>query len=294
MHADYDPASSIHRLMIFHSHFMKTHSPNLSRRSMLAAGSTLAATSILSACGGDDISSRPVNDAELQAQIVARLNAQLGDPATVDAMLPALLDVGFTWSLPTIPAGQIGAIVAYSFGNRPNAASGNTSSTGGNQAALPDPGPVNEALADAVHRIYALKPVKVYAQWEIARFLVSKYGMGADVLTSIEPVIASDGTIVYLSTAGVAAAAVSRAGGAAAMGNVAVVGHRDHAKRCIQTSQQAGMKAYAAADVPLPVAYDPQSGQPWTRNRSLYLVHDMLSQMATRSIVATAQAFPKG
>ena len=35
--------------------------------------------------------------------------------------------------------GQAGAIVAYSFGNRPNAASGNTSSTGGNQSALPDP-----------------------------------------------------------------------------------------------------------------------------------------------------------
>ncbi|MDS0859364.1 hypothetical protein NUV25_16775 [Burkholderia pseudomultivorans] len=264
------------------------------RRKFLAAAPAVAATSLLAACGGDDVTSTPVSDAALGAQMSAKLNAQLGDAATVDAVMPAMIDVGFSWDLPTIAAAQAGAIVAYSFGNRPNAASGNTSSTGGNQAALPDPGPVNEALADAVHAIYRLKPVKVYAQWEIARFLVSKYGMGTDVLTSIEPQIASDGTIVYLSTAGVAAAAVSRAGGAAAMGKVAVVGHRDHAKRCIQTSRQAGMQAAAVAEVPLPTLYDPQSGQPWTRNRNLYLVHDMYAQMLTSATVATMQAFPKG
>ncbi|EMD9438666.1 hypothetical protein WL99_34025 [Burkholderia cepacia] len=273
---------------------MKLNPLASSRRKFLAAAPAVAAVPLLSACGGDDVTSMPVTDAALAAQMSAKLNAQLGDAATVGAIQPALTDVGFAWDLPTMPAAQAGAIVAYSFGNRPNAASGNTSSTGGNQSALPDPGPVNEALADAVYRIRQLKPVKVYAQWEIARFLVSKYGMGADVLSSIEPVIASDGTIVYLSTAGVAAEAVSRAGGAAAMGSVAVVGHRDHAKRCIQTSQQAGMKAAAVAEVPLPARYDPQSGQPWTRNRSLYLVHDMYAQMLARAVGATMQAFPKG
>ncbi|OXI31725.1 hypothetical protein CFB89_20190 [Burkholderia sp. AU16741] len=272
---------------------MSQHTPASSRRTFLCTASA-AAASLLGACGGDGVTSAPIGDAALAAQISAKLNAQLGDAATVDAIVPAMTDVGFTWALPTVPAAQIGAIVAYSFGNRPNAASGNTSSTGGNQSALPDPGPVNEALADAVFRIRQLKPVKVYAQWEIARFLVSKYGLGADVLSSIEPVTASDGSIVYLSTAGVAAVAVSRAGGAAAMGAVAVVGHRDHAKRCIQTSRQAGMQAAAVAEVPLPTTYDPQSGQPWTRNRSLYLVHDMYAQMLTRAMTATMQAFPKG
>ncbi|NTZ87308.1 hypothetical protein FCJ61_31065 [Burkholderia metallica] len=273
---------------------MSQHAPASSRRTFLSVAPAAAAASLLGACGGDDVTSAPIGDAALAAQMSAKLNAQLGDAATVDAIVPAMTDVGFTWALPTVPAAQIGAIVAYSFGNRPNAASGNTSSSGGNQSALPDPGPVNEALADAVYRIRQLKPVKVYAQWEIARFLVSKYGLGADVLSSIEPVIASDGSIVYLSTAGVAAVAVSRAGGAAAMGTVAVVGHRDHAKRCIQTSQQAGMHAAAVAEVPLPTTYDPQSGQPWTRNRSLYLVHDMYAQMLTRAMTATMQAFPKG
>lgn len=273
---------------------MNRNSSTSQRRQFLAAGSALAAASALSACGGDDVTATPISDAGLQAQMAGKLTAQLGDAAAVNAIQPALTDVGFTWDLPTIAAAQVNTIVAYSFGNRPNAASGNTSSTGVNQAALPDPGPVNEALADAVHQIWLLKPVKVYAQWEIARFLVSKYQMGTSVLTSIEPVIASNGSIVYLSTAGVAAAAVTRAGGAAAMGNVAVVGHRDHAKRCIQTSQQAGMTAFAAREVTLPTVYDPLSGQPWTRNRSLYLVHDMFAQMITKAMIATAQAYPKG
>lgn len=256
----------------------------------------MAATSILSACGGDGITANPVavSDAELQAQMVGKLTAQLGDAATANAIEPAMKDVGFTWDYPLIPAAQIATVIAYSFGNRPNAASGNTSSTGVNQTALPDPGPVNEALADAVYKIYQLKPVRVFAQWEIARFLVSKYQMGSNVLTSIEPVIASDGTVVYLSTAGVAAAAMARAGGAKAMGNVSVVAHRDHVKRCIEISQLVGMTAFGVKEVQLPTLYDPQSGQPWTRNRSLYLVHDMYAQMIMKSTILTSQAYPHG
>ncbi|TAM06173.1 MAG: hypothetical protein EPN70_06605 [Paraburkholderia sp.] len=275
---------------------MNSNSPETPRRRFLAAGPAIAATSALSACGGNNASATPApaTDAALQAQMTGKLRAQLGDAATVNAIVPVMMDVGFTWSLPSIPVAQIDSIVAYSFGNRPNAASGNTSSSGGNQSTLPDPGPTNEALADSVHQIYLLKPVKIYAQWEIARFLVSKYQMGTDVLTSIEPSVASDGTIVYLSTVGVALEAIERAGGAAAMGNVAVVGHRDHAKRCILTSQYAGMKAFAANEVPLPAAYDAQSGQPWTRSRSLYLVHDMYAQMHMQSMLATSRAFPNG
>jgi len=275
---------------------MNRNAPPLRRRSFLAIGSALTASSALSACGGDDgtVAATPLSDAELRAQMIGKLTAQLGDAATANAIQPAMMDIGFTWDLPQIPAAQVDTIIAYSFGNRPNAASGNTSSTAGNQAALPDPGPVNEALADAVHQIYQLKPVKVYAQWEIARFLVSKYQMSTNVLTSIEPIVASDGSIVYLSTDGVAAAVVARAGGAAALGNVAVVGHRDHAKRCILTTQLLGMKAYAAKEVPLPVTYDPLSGQPWTRGRSLYLVHDMFAQMMMQSMLLTKKAYPNG
>jgi hypothetical protein len=224
----------------------------------------------------------------------AKLLAQLEDAPTANTLTPYIKDMAFTWSLPTIAAAQINTIVAYGFGNRPNAASGNTSSTGGNQAALPDPGPVNEALADAVYRIYQLKPVKIYAQWEIARFLASKYKMASPNMISIEPIIAADGTITYLSTDGVAAAVVALQGSAAALGNVGVVGHRDHAKRCMLTSATRGMKAYAVEEVALPVTYDLQSGQSWTRRRDLYLVHDMFAQFATKAATLVAQAYPQG
>jgi hypothetical protein len=271
----------------------------VTRRHFLLSTSSAATASLLtatlSACGGSDVSlTPPISDAELQTQMLGKLTTELNDASIAAALEPHLMDIGFTWDLPLIPAAQIDTIVAYGFGNRPNAASGNTSSTGENQAALPDPGPVNEALADAVHRIYQIKRVKVFAQWEIARFLVSKYQMDNTDLYSVEPVIASDGAITYLSTAGVAFAAVAAQGGPAAMGTVGVVGHRDHAKRCIETSMDAGMKAFAVAEVTLPVDYDPLSGQPWTRNRELYLVHDMMAQISTRTGKLIVQAYPQG
>ncbi|KVT56049.1 hypothetical protein WK95_15395 [Burkholderia ubonensis] len=271
--------------------------PMSSRRTFLLSTSTAAAlplvSAALSACGDSLADSPPaVSDAELTRQMVGKLTAELGDASTAGTVAPYLMDIGFTWDLPTIPAAQIDRIVAYSFGNRANAASGNTPVGGGNQVALPDPGPVNEALADAVYRIRQLKSVQVYAQWEIARFLASKYGM-TDV-RSIEPVVAKDGTITYLSTDGVAAAIVALEGSAAAMGNVGVVGHRDHAKRCIQTSRARGMKAAAVAEVPLPLQYDAQSGQAWTRRRDLYLVHDMYAQFTALRASLIAAAYPNG
>ncbi|KVD76114.1 hypothetical protein WS62_02990 [Burkholderia sp. ABCPW 14] len=266
-----------------------------SRRKFLLSTSTAATlplvSAVLSACN-DSIAEPAISDAELARQMVGKLTAGLNDASTAATIEPYLMDVGFTWDLPTIAAAQIDRIVAYSFGNRPNAASGNTPTNGANQTALPDPGPVNEALADAIFRIRQSKSVKVYAQWEIARFLTSKYQM-TDV-HSIEPVVAADGSITYLSTDGVAAAIAALEGGGAAMGNVAVVGHRDHAKRCIQTSRARGMKAAAVAEVALPTLYDPQSGQAWTRRRDLYLVHDMYAQLAALRANLIAAAYPNG
>lgn len=226
--------------------------------------------------------------------MIGKLTAELNDASTAHTLEPYLMDVGFVWDLPLTSAAGINTIVAYGFGNRPNAASGNTSSTGENQAALPDPGPINEELADTVYRIYQMKRVRIFAQWEIAHFLASKYPMTSANLYSIEPIVASDGTITYLSTAGVATAIVDIAGNPAALGTVAVVGHRDHAKRCIATSVAAGMKAFAVKEVTLPVNYDALSAQPWTRNRELYLVHDMFAQIATTTATLISQAYPQG
>ncbi|WP_130803535.1 hypothetical protein [Acinetobacter ihumii] len=266
------------------------------RREFLALGSALAGVALLSGCNDNSESNEeisvPVNDANLHEQMAAKLGTQLGDSFLAGQLATTLMDVCFSWELPMIAATKINSIVAYAFGNRPNAASGNTPSTGANQSAMPDPGPVNEALADTIYQIYQLKPVKIYAQWEIARFLVAKYNLGSDVLTSIEPIVAPDGSIVYLNTDDVASAIIKLVGGASALGNVAVVGHRDHSKRCILTSKLRGMNASVVQEVALPVIYDPESGQPWTRSRSLYLVHDMYAQMYSQINLLVNQTYP--
>lgn len=271
----------------------------LERRRFLASTSAAIAapiaTTILSACGDGNAADAPaaISDAELQRQMNARLAVQLKDTAAAEQISPQVLDFALTWQPPTIAVSRLNRIVAYGFGNRPNAQSGNTPTNGGNQAALPDPGPVNEKLADTVHAIYQQHPVKVYAQWEIARFLKSKYGLTD--MVSIEPVTNPDGSITYLSTDGVAAKVVElEQNNATAMGVVGVIGFRDHVKRCVLTSRDRGMNAFAPEGVEMPGEYDAQSGQSWTRRRDLYLLHDMSAQVQRLRAMAIAAAYPNG
>lgn len=212
---------------------------------------------------------------ELQDLLEQRLTEELGEAAAAGRLARHVLDIALSWRPPQAPAARITRIVAYAFGNRPREGAGPND--------LADPGPVNAALAQTVLAIHRLNPVKIYAQWEIARFLVDQPGM-ADMI-SIEPVHTPDGSLEYLSTDGVAAEILRLEGGAgAAMGTVAVVAHRDHAKRCVQISRRHGMDAHVAAEVELPAAYDPLSGQPWTRRRDIYLAHDLAAQfIALRS-----------
>ncbi len=212
---------------------------------------------------------------ELQELLQQRLTEELGEAEAAARLTGQILDIAVSWRPPQAPAAQISRIVAYAFGNRPRDGAGPND--------LADPGPVNAALAQAVLAIHRLNPVKIYAQWEIARYLVDQPGM-ADMV-SIEPVYLPDGTLEYLSTDGVAAEVVRLEHGAsAAMGVVAIVAHRDHAKRCVQISRRHGMDAFVAAEVELPATYDPQSGQAWTRRRDIYLAHDLAAQfIALRS-----------
>lgn len=206
---------------------------------------------------------------ELQDLLEQRLTEELGETQAAARLTHQILDIALSWRPSQIPAAQITRIVAYGFGNRPRESAGPND--------LADPGPVNEALAQAVRAIHRLNPVKIYAQWEIARFLAGQPGM-AEVV-SIEPVFAPDGSLEYLSTDGVAAEVMRQEGGAdAAMGTVAIVAHKDHAKRCVQISRRHGMDAHVAAEVELPSAYDALSGQPWTRRRDIYLAHDLAAQ----------------
>lgn len=224
---------------------------------------------------------------QLPHRMLQALAGELEDRDTAAELVPHLYDVGFEWEPETAPLGRLDFLVAYGFGNRPAVGGGDPTKV------LPEPGPVNEELADTVARIRRRRRIPVYAQWEIARFLKDKHQM-KDV-TSIEPVIEPDGTITYLSTDGVAAqVAEARRHLPGGIGTAGVIGFRDHVKRCVQTTRDRGITAYAPRGFDMPDTYDPQSGQPWTRRRDLYLVHDMAAQWQVLRQKMITAAYPNG
>ena len=264
-------------------------------RSTSAAATLPAVTAVLSGGRNAVASDLSVSDPELVHQMTGKLDVELNDPTIASIEVPRLQDIFFTWDLPLIPAAQVSAIVAYSFGDRPNAANGSTPSGGPAQSTLPVPGPINEEIADAVYKLYQLKPVMVFAQWEVASVLTSKYQMNSLNLQSVlPPVVASDGMVTYPAVTQVAAAIIALKGSAAAMGTAAIITHRDQAKSSIQISRALGMNAYAAHEITLPVDYDSQASQPANRRRDLYLLSDMTNQFATLRASLIAQEYPNG
>ena len=186
------------------------------------------------------------------------------DTQMLSFVVPTLIAM---WGITTGEAGLIhtSTLIAFAFGNRPN--------DSGNPDELAEPGPMNEALAACCAALYRQKPVPMYVQWEIARFLDSdRYpDIPARDVISIEPYWDNEGKLVYLSTDGVVEAIVrDYAGGdAATLGMAAVIGHRDHVKRCIITCRARKVASHAPEGIELPVWYDEQSDQPWTRRRDL-------------------------
>src|ERR1700691_3322042 len=96
-----------------------------SRRQFListsAAAVLPAAAAMLAVSSKAWASDAPISDAELQRQMLAKLNVELNDSTIASTEAPYLQDIFFSWDLPSIPVAQIGAIVAYSFGDRPAA-----------------------------------------------------------------------------------------------------------------------------------------------------------------------------
>ncbi|HEY9414832.1 MAG TPA: hypothetical protein VIQ30_08760 [Pseudonocardia sp.] len=175
-------------------------------------------------------------------------------------MVEWVRQVALTWHADAEPYEFADYIIAFAFGNRPPANGGDPATT------LAEPGPTNEALADVIAAMVRTKRVPVYAQWEIARILESKHHVNNVV--SIEPVIEEDGTIVYLSTDGVAKqVAELQADLPGGPGRASVVGFRDHHKRCVLTCRANDLVAHAPEGVAMPRDYDAESGQVWTRYR---------------------------
>jgi len=166
-----------------------------------------------------------------------------------------------------VPAREVDSVVVFEFGNRVGADGSVTS------------GPTNDALATATKRFVKRHPVPVFAQQAIAQQLQAQ---GVKRVTSIDPEIGPDGQLVYLSTAGVADQVVQKAQAAGVdLGTVGVIGFADHVVRCVLTAKAAGMTAAVPKGVTLPSEYDPESGQPWTRDRKSYLATDLAGRLAT-------------
>ena len=172
---------------------------------------------------------------------------------------------------PTRAATDFTFLIAYSFGNRIPSGVDPTRTVG-------EPGPVNEALADAAVRTRGARTIPIYAQTEIARVLTSKYH--ATGVVEIPPDRKPDGTLVYLSTDGVAAKVAALRGRSAHTDVAGVVAFSDHLWRAVYTTRANGLDAYAPADIAMPSTYDPQSGQDWTRSRAAYLPRDYAARVA--------------
>jgi hypothetical protein len=201
-------------------------------------------------------------------QVEALLARELGDEIVARAFAEIVLADALLWKPPVMAPKVTATILAYAFGNRTDA-NGNRS-----------PGPVNAAIAGIAVRLHQQTGAPVFAQWEVAAAIGERIGAGH--LLSITPLRDARAETVYLSTNGVAAAVADRAAGAARLGKVAVVAFRDHMKRCVDTSRRAGMDAAAPAGYEMPSEYDAHSGQPWTRSRLAYLLHDVMCRFEDR------------
>ena len=171
-----------------------------------------------------------------------------------------------SWKVPdSSQPDQTDMIIAFSFGFAfdPN----------GNRK----PGQINHLLADKVNSFYTQRPRPVYAQWEIAESLKDK--VRKDHLFTIYPVIQKEGTVSYLSTKGVLDQVYDLTGNKPGA-SVLLIAHRDHLPRCVKLAVQMGFHAEAVQSE-MPQAYDPSSGQYWTRNRETYLISDMISRLAS-------------
>lgn len=253
------------------------------RRHFLTSVPAFAALGALSTPAFADTA--PVSDTELQHQMLGKLTTELNDPATAGTETGYLLNVFFSWIPPSVDASRIRTIVAYSFGNAAAAAGAGP---------MPAPGPVNEQIADAVFQLHQTTPAPIYAQWEVASVLASKYRMTTGVTSVTPPVVASNGTVTVPTPDVVAAAIVKQAGSAAALGTVGIVTHGDQASLAVQLSNAAGMKSAVPAGSTLPSLYDATALQPANRRRDLYLLSNLSAQLAALRLTLINQQYPNG
>jgi hypothetical protein len=223
---------------------------------------------------------REMTDAhpEIEGLLADHLEAELRDRAMAQAFAAGLVEDALTWRAPMVPLKEVRTIICFTFGNRmlPN----------GNR----EPGPVNAALADVAVRLHEATGARVWAQWEVAEAIGGR--LGDDMLQAIYPGHDAHAEPRYLSTGGVVEAILARNNGTT-RGTVAVVAVRDHAWRCVRICWRHGLSAGVPEGWAMPGDYDAESGQPWTRDRLAYLLHDLHCRALDRRDVVMGIASKK-
>lgn len=235
-----------------------------------------------------------------RSQLTARLSTELDDPDGARSVVAAMDDAavaaaealadgdiaGSPWLSyrpSTVPVDEIDSLWVFSYGFRFADPAADPVGLGA-RVPGPDelvPGPTNEALARAAADVVVDHPVPVVAQWEVAREL-QKLGV-ADVI-SVEPDTAPDGSVVYLSTAGVADKGLRQLTAAGTEpGQAGVLCFRYHAERCVLTARAAGLTTDVPEGADLPSKFDPKSGQDWTRSLETWIPVDLAGRTVLKA-----------
>ncbi len=209
----------------------------------------------------------PTTTVFLSGALKSHLDRELGDRRQAAWLARWIARELLSWRVPTGELANTVGVIAFSFGNRVLA----TGATA--------PGPVNRELARLVVQIFRRTECRVFAQWEIAECIGT--AMPPDRLCSITQDLSGDGcSLKYLSTKDVILKIKGKLGRLRSPRHILVVAHRDHAYRCLALLRQHGIIQAFVPPFPLPRGYDRLSGQPWTRSRHRYLIHELLARLA--------------
>ncbi len=234
----------------------------IKRKLIIIFTALLTAAALTAPALGSQNSPLATRDSLLK-DISSYLQQQNYDSEISNKLAKAIIKDTLYWSPQRKDVKNADYIIGFSFGNRIDKA--------GNR----HPGPMNEQIADLIVKLYKQNPLHVYAQWEIAQCIGDR--IPKDKVTAIFPKISKTGDVIYLSTIDVAEEIIKDIGrGKVDSKTFIVAAFREHAPRCIMVCQKYGLKnSFIPHNFELPDKYDPESGQPWTRDKFKYMIYDM-------------------
>ncbi|HEM7310305.1 TPA: hypothetical protein U2K59_003039 [Acinetobacter baumannii] len=256
----------------------------LTRRRFLTLAPSMVGLCTITSSAFATTSTLAASDAELQRQMLGKLTTELNDATLANTETQYLFNTLFNWTFSTLDLDSINTIVAYSFGYRP-AINGNT---------MPESGPINEQIADAVYILYQMTQVLIYAQWEVASILKSKYHLDDDKVISVGTPTLNENGIVTASLDQVAMTISTETNSGATLGNVAIITHADQQTLAINISKIHGIKAVIPKGITMPLDYDVYTMPAQNRRKDLYILSNLSTRMGILRAQLINQKYPNG